>query len=356
MARAQTAPLLWENITDAESGEALELRRPKWEIPPQAKRRTDAAVSGGNGGDGCRGADRRRSGEMAKNRTDVEERYERLGPWFGEEEDGSWQPCAGVRLEDRPAHAMRGGAVRGVATEGGNKGRGGPPTTTTSTSSNETFSCSSAPSFPTRVPWRDLPACEDVDGGSGSSEMFTDSPTVGDSPGSSTFAEEREPLTPRPTERLHSPFWVPPPQEPPFFHRPPSRVRARAAARSPDGHAGNDANDGDGGTVSGTPSSAVPPLCRHQQASPQLSRLSVSPVTNVAQKKRFCSSEIRRTVDGGGANRWPSDDDSARRPWVSRTKGSSRGAIPEAVPDDVRVKMAQAQETRDRYLRCVQSC
>lgn len=184
--------------------------------------------------------------------------------------------------------------------------------------------------------------------------MLTDSPTAGDSPGSPTFTEEQEPLTPRPTERLHSPFWVPPPQEPPFFHCPPSRARARAVTRSPDGNTKNDANDSDGGAVSGTLSNAVPPLCRHQQDSPRLSRLSVSPVTNVAQKKRLCSSETRRTADGGGASHGLSDDDSARRPWVSRARTSSRGAMREVVPKDVRAKMVHAQETRDRYLRYVQ--
>ncbi|CAN0183198.1 unnamed protein product, partial [Ectocarpus sp. 6 AP-2014] len=160
--------------------------------------------------------------------------------------------------------------------------------------------------------------------GSGSSSPAA-SNQRGDGGGSSTssvtFATDtlnhpshQEPATPRSTKRAMSPFWVPPPQEPPLRCRDIAKITSALAAGWPGGTAENESGgDGRGGGKSGD---SCPSLERGSHKS--------SPV---------------RKREGN----WPieSSDD------AMATFSSAAGTTQE--DEHVRQTMLQAHEMRDRY-------
>ncbi|CAB1118675.1 unnamed protein product [Ectocarpus sp. CCAP 1310/34] len=118
----------------------------------------------------------------------------------------------------------------------------------------------------------------------------------------------QEPPTPRSTKRVMSPFWVPPPQEPPLLCREIAKMTSALAAGWPGGTAENESRGND-------------------------SSLSLG-------RGRYKSSPIRKRE-----GKWPleSSDD------AMATFSSAAGTVQE--DERVRRTMLQAQEMRDRYFR-----
>ena len=218
-----------------------------------------------------------------------------------------------------------------------------------------------------------------------------------------------EPPTPRSTERLHSPFWMPPAQEPPVFARPAgtrAQTAARTGTRSParsvchkshrDGSRGRARGPGTGagtdletspgadrgtghgtdrgtssGTGRGTRGSYSPPASRlRPQVATSTSRPTTSPAVTRTKEPPQRQGPLRKLADDGsdggdGASRSAAEEcaeKNGRRNGESASAGAGAGAgvrrrFHTAAPgggrgEGARRDLMHVQCMRDRYLRC----
>lgn len=191
---------------------------------------------------------------------------------------------------------------------------------------------------------------------------------------------EGEPSTPRPTERLHSPCWVPPPQEPPFFLKLPptatasTRRRAylsKSNGRNTEGASrsrGVDEGTGTHGVAATSPlrpsmtniehASTISTHRLQRRCTTAIADLPISAprvsksLTLEPSNRKIVRNGDRAVINGvSGSARVPTCGDPDRRSSVALSPRPQCTATPACVPEEVRHKMTRVQETRDRYLR-----
>lgn len=187
---------------------------------------------------------------------------------------------------------------------------------------------------------------------------------VGLSHSSFFVSDSEEPQTPRPRERLHSPCWIPPPQEP----RGQARME-RSTGRRSEGTRGQ-SHTSDGPRPAARPNQLrLRPSTTDQEHRRQVftkspgGRVASAPTVAVPKwsVQTFGEPDVPDSVknknddtaDFCGDAMWLSEvNDTNRRSPAALTSDLSYTTISESVPDEVWNKMVDAQEIRDRYLRC----
>lgn len=217
--------------------------------------------------------------------------------------------------------------------------------------------------------------------------------------------DDLEPPTPRSTEPLHSPFWMPPAQKPPMFSRP-TKSRAqtaiRAAARSSSparachkshhgsrrfesgsgsgsgkggGSGGGSRGSGHGsrlgsggGSGRGSGGRSYSPPARRRRRVPSTSRpTATSGVTRPTKPLQPQAPQVLGQKfahnDGGDSRSAQGEERAGNEGYSSGSAGATPGVVvsvsdvtvPEMGSEDARRDMIHVQHIRDRYLRCARN-
>lgn len=332
------AHALWGGITDAETGETLELRQRKWEFPVQ--KRGEATLPP------CSGRDdnhRRQTSGDIKSDARQDQSYggegeENLFSEFNRfHRDSSLVPDQEESTRNAPIYSEA-VSVEAKRDFGGYSG--------TPKSMKLPFEGRG-----TSQAFRSLNASSGLCllNGQGEDGILP------------TFEErEHEPQTPPSTEPMHSPFWMPTPQKPPFLGT--SReLRALAGAQSPGKKAGEERDLREHGKSARKCKyfEAVSPFpCRNlHELSPSRS---LTTSTGLPPSQQLGSCELpQTTIDGGIEDRSLTLADigsvTARRSGSMgfTANGSDCAMTTKALSRDTQRKMVLIQNIRDRYLRYV---
>lgn len=388
----EAGPVLWNNIFDAETGEPLSLRPLRWggsarEPPstlgedcagtPEAGGEIPLGLKGRRNGKSWQGED----GQGWNNMGDDQERVRKVRTPMKKEFCGRETSAAVQIPTSRNPSPLRGT----IAISGDDDGRA----EAVRHSSQEIALISVPPAFAVESqgehPW--MPAAPHVRGDALPQHDDTYSLITRGPPDDVPFMARDdlwsgEPRTPRPTDRLHSPFWVPPPQGPPFvahgaiqngIHKSRGRVplkgaRSGRAWRSSDEDAsGTGAGSGDDNSERSS-TNISHPLASQLSPHPHGPGMTSLTLHNDSRKDRRMYHRI------GSFNRGKTADGQVRKPRgrpFSRKKehasfdtegfscglrlnGSAGGMASKkstrALTDDSRRKTI-VQELRDRYLR-----
>lgn len=346
----QKAPLLWEAITDAETGEPLELTTKQWVFPSQRQASTNVPFIAG-----CIP----RPGGAPNN--DNLPSVAWPGPWDSEEKENNL--LLGSDAVEEQHLLTRGAGVDptkaalfcvALPTEDADAFCG---VSSITQSTEQSFSGKVI--IPTA-----MPSCAQSDATVYHAIAGVSANVSSGQPTAPIFAQqEQEPLTPRPTDRRRSPFRVLPPQKQPFVGL--SAVRPmQVAVPSPGKNASNGDRCGsrDDRNCSGLspPSAVKESACRRQRQTTPPFRPSTQPaVTDPQQEEPLKSQPVLQIPSETIARKnhfAPHKDDASGKAIASvgvATNSSSRTTVSAAVSENAQSSTEDIQETRDRYLRYV---